>query len=198
MKKTMQKKAFLILGWDGHPAEGWRPWLKRELEKRGIDVVVPAMPHTHKPVFKEWIAHIKKVAAQADEHSYFVGHSLGCITILRFIESLHPGKKIGGAVLVAGFTSNLGFKQLESFYAKPIEWAKIRKNCKKFVAIHSDNDPFVSLHYADFFRKELHAQIVVKHHMKHFSGGDGVMRLPAALDAVREISSAQKGRRNSK
>ena len=28
------KRAFIIHGWDGYPAEGWFPWLKRELEKK--------------------------------------------------------------------------------------------------------------------------------------------------------------------
>jgi len=34
----MAKRAFLIHGWAGSPDEGWRPWLKTELEKRGFRV----------------------------------------------------------------------------------------------------------------------------------------------------------------
>jgi esterase/lipase len=35
------KKVFIIHGWDGYPEEGWFPWLKKELEKKGFSVFVP-------------------------------------------------------------------------------------------------------------------------------------------------------------
>ena len=40
----MNRRGFLIHGWEGYPEEGWRPWLKNELEKRGFTVSVPASP----------------------------------------------------------------------------------------------------------------------------------------------------------
>lgn len=45
----MKKRVFLIHGWEGYPEEGWRPWLKKELEQRGFTVIVPAMPDTATP-----------------------------------------------------------------------------------------------------------------------------------------------------
>jgi len=149
----MTKRVFLIHGWEGYPEEGWRPWLKNELEKRGFTVIVPAMPDTKHPKMNAWLKHLRKVVGTPDKDCYFVGHSLGCITILRYLETLKANQKIGGAVLVAGFTSSLGYQELESFFKKPINWKKIKSHCKEFVAIHSDNDPYVSLHYGDFSRK---------------------------------------------
>ena len=45
----MSKRVFVIHGWGGYPEEGWKPWLKKELEKRGFTVFVPAMPDTEHP-----------------------------------------------------------------------------------------------------------------------------------------------------
>ena len=42
----MQKRVVIIHGWGGYPDEGWRPWLKHELETKGFLVLVPAMPDT--------------------------------------------------------------------------------------------------------------------------------------------------------
>jgi len=182
----MAKRAFLIHGWEGYPEEGWRPWLKSQLEKSGFTVIVPAMPDTKHPTLSAWLGCLAKTVGTPDSECYFVGHSLGCITILRYLESIP--QEVGGAVLVAGFSSNLGYDELESFFTKPIDWELIRKNCKKFVAIHSDNDKFVSLHYADIFKEKLGADVVVQHDMKHFSGSDGVMELPAARDAVLSLT----------
>jgi esterase/lipase len=49
----MQKRVFLIHGWEGYPEEGWRPWLKNELEKIGFTVFVPSMPNTKHPKMNE-------------------------------------------------------------------------------------------------------------------------------------------------
>lgn len=184
----MIKRVFLIHGWEGYPEEGWRPWLRKELEKRGYSVFVPSMPNTKHPKMKPWIKHLTKVVGKPDENCYFVGHSLGCITILRYLETLKKGQKVGGVVLVAGFTSNLGYKDLESFFKKPINWNKIKAKCKKFIAIHSDNDPYVSLHYGEFFKEKLNAELIIEHNKKHFSGDDGIFVLPVALKSVLKIS----------
>ncbi len=185
----MAKRAVLIHGWAGYPEEGWRPWLKNELEKKGFSVTVPAMPDTNHPKMKPWVDKLAKTVSTPDKDCYLVGHSLGCITILRYLESLKAGQKIGGVVLVAGFTSTLGYDEIVgSFFQKPIDWKEITSHCKKFVAIHSDNDPYVSLHYSEIFKEKLKASVVVEHNMKHFSGDDGIMQLPVALNQLLNIA----------
>ncbi len=124
---------------------------------------------------------------------YFVGHSLGCMAILRYIETLKEGHEIGGAVFIAGFTDNLGHKELDSFFSNPIGWDKIKARCKKSVSIHSDNDPEVPPRHADIFREKLGARTVVEHGMKHFSGGDGITELPVVLLSLLDIV-AENGR----
>jgi len=181
------KKAILVHGWEGHPEEGWRPWLKDELEKQGFEVLVPAMPNTNEPKMNEWLDHLEKIITNPDENFYFVGHSLGCIAILRYLESLALKQKVGGVVLVAGYNSNLGFDELDTFFESKINWDKIKSNCEKFIAIHSDNDPYVSLHYADFFRDKLGAEVIIEHNMKHFSGEDGINILPSVLKSVLKL-----------
>lgn len=182
------KRIFLIHGWEGYPEEGWRPWLRDELEKRGFEVYVPAMPNTKYPKMNAWVKHLSKIVRVPDKDCYFVGHSLGCIAILRYLETLKKEQEVGGAVLVAGFTSNLGYTEFESFFTKPINWKKIKLHCKKFVAIHSDNDPYVSLHYGNFFKEKLKATLIVEHGMKHFSGDDGITKLPAVLNLLLNMS----------
>lgn len=184
----MKKRAFLIHGWEGYPEEGWRPWLKQELKKRGFEVYVPAMPDTATPTMGKWVPFLTQVVGKPDEDCYFVGHSLGCITILRYLETLKEGQRVGGVVLVAGFGHDLEYKdykgELSSFFRKPVDWEKIKKHCKKFVAIHSDDDPWVPLKHNALFRYKLGAKAIIEHSMKHFSGDDGIMELPVVLDEV--------------
>lgn len=189
----MSKRAIILHGWKGVPEGAWRPWLKKELEERWFEVTVPQMPNADNPRVDEWARHISDIVGTPNKDTYLVGHSLGCIASLRYIESLEAGQKVGGAVLVAGFSDNLGYKELDSFFKKPIEWENIKQNCKKFIAINSNNDYYVPLMHADVFKNMLGAEVIIKHDMKHFCGEDGITELPIALESVLKIS-----RRNSK
>lgn len=183
----MKKRVFIIHGWDGHPEEGWIPWLKQNLEKEGFEVHTPAMPNAAEPQMNEWLNHLKKIVRKPGENCFFVGHSLGCITILRYLESLDPESKIGGATLVAGFTSNLGYQELDNFFTnqRHVNWEKMKSVCPNVVAIHSDNDPFVSTHYGEeFFQEYLGARYILLHNKMHFSGSEGIKILPEALESV--------------
>ncbi len=187
----MSKRVFIIHGWEGYPEEGWRPWLKKELENRGFKVFVPAMPNTEHPHLDKWLPYLTELAGKPSENNYFVGHSLGCITILKLLEGLAENEKIGGVILVAGFTDNLGYKEISSFFQKPIDFNKIKSHCDKFIAIHSDNDPYVALSYGNEFKDKLGAKLIVEHNMKHFSGDDGISELPVVLDVLLEISEKE-------
>ncbi len=180
------KRAFIIHGWQGYPEEGWRPWLRKELEKRKFSASVPTMPDTDHPKMDGWVSHLSDTVGVPDEGCYFVGHSLGCIAILRYFETISVN--VGGAVLVAGFADNLGIKELSTFFTKPVDWGKIKSVCKNFAAIHSDDDPYVPPKNGDIFKKNLNAKIIVEHGMKHFSGDDGIFELPSALKAVLDMA----------
>jgi uncharacterized protein len=186
-KKFPKGRVFIIHCWEGKPNTRWYPWLKTEMERRNFKAYVPAMPNTQHPRMGAWVNHLKKVVGTPDENCYFVGHSVGCIAILRYLEAINA--RVGGVVMVAGYTTDLGYEDLESFFKKPINWKKITSNCKKFVAIHSDNDPYVSLHYGkDIFKNKLKADLIIEHNKGHFSTDNNITKLPSALNAVLKLS----------
>ncbi len=183
----MTKRVFVVHCWGGKPNTRWYPWLKGELKKRGFEINVLAMPNTEHPKMNAWVKHLSMAVGSPDENCYFVGHSVGCITILRYLETIK--KKVGGVVMVAGFTSDLGFDDLKSFFTRPINWKRIKSNCSNFVAIHSDNDPYVSLHYGkEIFKSKLGAELVIEHGKGHFSVDNNIVELSSALKAVLKLS----------
>lgn len=190
----MQKRAFIIHGWDGYPEEGWFPWLKNELEKKEFVVQVPKMPNTSEPRIGEWVDHLKNLVGMPDENTYFVGHSIGCQTILRYLESLNEGKRVGGAVFVAGwFTLTNLETDKEKEIAEPwlnqlINLNKVKERTSNFIAIFSNNDPFVPAENQNIFKDKLGTRIIIENRKGHFSGADGIDNLPSALEAVLEIA----------
>lgn len=164
------KKVVIIHCWDGYPEYCWYPQTKKELEEKGFEVEVPVMPETDLPKLSLWFPKLKEVVGEPDEDLYLVGHSAGVITILRYLEQLEGGKKVEGVVMVAGFTDDLGYEELKSFFETPIDFEKIKTRANHFVAIHSDNDPYVPLKHGDIFKEKLGAKLIVKIGMGHFSG----------------------------
>ncbi len=187
----MAKRVFIIHGWGSNPDSGWIPWLKKALMKKGFQVLTPAMPNTYRPKKEAWIKHIAKIIGNVDKQCYFVGHSLGCIAILRYFESLKREEEVGGCILIGGPLDNRGYyHELDSFYIKPIKWDAIKLHCKKFIAIYSNDDYYVPLYHAGVLKKRLNAELVIKHGMKHFSGSDGFTKLPIALESVLKLCKA--------
>lgn len=183
-----KKRVIIIHGWEGSPESNWFPWLKKELQSRGFEAVVPTMPNTDHPVYSEQLAHIKKVVGKADKDTYLVGHSLGAIAILRYLESLPPNQKIGGVILVAGFPEPIGYKELESFFINPLDYEKAKKSAGEFIAINSDNDPYVPLYQGELLRDKLGAEFIIYPKGKHLNQAAGFTKLPIVLESLLKIS----------
>lgn len=191
----MTKRVFIIHGWEGHPQEGWFPWLKKKLEANGVEVHVPAMPDASYPTIDIWVPFLKHLVGEADAQTFFVGHSIGCQAILRYLETLPETAKIGGVVLVAGWVSLKPSVMADEETAaialpwiqRPLNWPKIRSRLGAAVAINSDDDQFVSVEDGKVFARELGAKLVIEHHKRHLGGEDGVMALASVATSLDEM-----------
>jgi uncharacterized protein len=190
------KRAIIVHCWEGYPQYCWYPYVKKELEKRGFEVQVPVMPDTENPKLHQWLPMLKEIAGKPDESLFLIGHSLGCVTIMRYLENLAENEKVGGVVFVAGFSNidnpKLEFEEIKNFFETQIDLEKIKNKSKNgFFAIHSDDDPYVDVKYADIFREKLGAEVIIKHGMKHFSGAiegeESCKELPEVVQGVMKM-----------
>lgn len=191
------KRVFVVHGWSGAPEKGWFPWLQHELEARQFEVIMPHMPLPRTPRIKRWVPALASAVGSADAHTFFVGHSMGCQTIVRYLETLPHGLKIGGAVFVSGFFSRITnldqdpkAQAIDTEWATtPIDFLKVKTHMDKSTAIFSDNDKFVPLENAEDFKERLNSKTIIAHHMGHFSGPmDGVVELPIVLEELLKIA----------
>lgn len=182
------KRVFLIHGWEGTPEKDWFSWIKKELQQKGFAVTAPTMPDSMNPKMDAWVSHLAKTVGSPNEETYFIGHSLGCITILRYLETLQENQKVGGAVLVAGFGHNLEYEgyenELLSFFAAPVDWEEIKKHCAKFVAIHSEDDPFVRIKHNTLFQEKLGARSIIEQSRGHYNDKEYPVILETFLSIV--------------
>ena len=190
------KRAFLIHGWEGNPENAWFPWLKHELESRGFEVHTPAMPNPAEPKIEEWIPALAKEIGIPDSELCLIGHSIGCQSILRYLETLPNTTKIAGIVLVAPWmeldttTEEEGEEVKEiarPWMETPIDFPKIKKMIGKSFAVFSDNDPYVPLSQGDVFLEKLGAEIVIESGKGHFGDFEKITELPSALSSVEKL-----------
>jgi len=183
------KSAIIVHCWGGNSKYAWYPSVQKELETLGYQVLVPDMPNTDTPKLSEWLPFLSNLIGTPDEDLILIGHSVGTVVIMKYLESLKDNEKIGKSILVAGYTDPLGFKELENFFETKLDFEKIKGKSKNgFVSIQSDNDPFVSEQYGIRLRDELGAKLVVKHNALHMSGSaDGenaCLDLPEVIENI--------------
>src|SRR3989339_362752 len=143
MDISQKIRVFLVHGWDGSPNGNWFPWLKKNLDTKYFSVTSIAMPNPGAPKCQSWVATLDDAVGTPDEKTIFIGHSLGCITILRYLEQLQAGKKILAAILVAGFSEPIGYEEIDHFFQPPLNYNIIKGRSQAFIAIQSDDDPYV-------------------------------------------------------
>ena len=188
----MKKKRIIVIhGWDGSSNREWFPWIKKELESKNIEVIIPDMPNTEEPKIEEWVNYISKLVKEPDENTFLVGYSIGCQAVLRYLETV-DNKKIGGVVLVAPFfktLTNLESEEEEKiakpWLETPIDFEKIKKTTNKFTGIFSDNDQFVILEEnKKIFEEKLGGKTVIEHNKGHFNEDSGIFEIPVLLDIL--------------
>ena len=194
----MNKKVLIVHGWGGNSKEPIVDFMNQEFSKKGYKVITPDMPETNDPKPELWLNKIKKELGEIKDNTYLVGHSIGGIAILRFIESLSDKEKIRGIILIAPWMgldkesiNEVGeFEAREisnRWFSKKIDWEKIKAKIGKIICIYSKDDPFVPLEGKELFIKKLRAKILIENDKGHFTEPEEVENNVSLKKAVEEI-----------
>ncbi len=180
-------RLFLVHGWEGHPRIHWQGWLEIQAKAAGFVVYAPEFPEPYNPVCRDWVAILQREIGTPQKDDFLVGHSLGAIAILRYLETLNGSGKIGGAILVAGFATSLGIRQTESFFEGAVAFERVRKTAQLgFVVINSDNDPYIPWAKASELQQGLNARLLRLNNAGHINTDAGYVELPQALDILKK------------
>jgi len=192
------KKVFIVHRWDGSPIFDWYPWVKQKLEERGFQVFVPVMPHPETPTISDWVSKLGEAVLEnsgVDSETFFIGHSIGCQTIMRFLEK-SDGVRAGGVVFVAPWLSLTPAATPDAdtlsianpWLDTPIDFDVVKGKAFKFVAIFSDNDPYVPLSNFRLFENRLNSEIILESGKGHFDDDSHTKELFVVLDEVMKLS----------
>lgn len=172
--------AYIFHGTGGSPTENWFLWLKDQLEKRGINTLVPELLNSSNPNKNTWLTQAQGFKTSSD--TILIGHSLGAVLILRMLEAGHTAKAV---YLIAPFLHDLDWKVLKEslFFSDSFDWNLIKKQCSHFEVFTSKNDPYLSLEDVAEVADKLNVQNQVLDVKKHFN----IKEFPYLLERIKNI-----------
>ncbi|NHN85867.1 serine hydrolase family protein [Acetobacter musti] len=169
----------IVHGYTANPEANWFPWLREQLERAGARVSVPAMPSPHAPVTESWDATLRDLLPRLSDDVVLIGHSLGCITILRYLMSRPPAETAGGYVLVSGFDRRLStLPELEAFTDIALDYDALRRRAAFRVSVFSDNDAIVDPSVSRDLAKALRTEVMEIPGGGHFLDREGYGSFP--------------------
>jgi predicted alpha/beta hydrolase family esterase len=177
-------KVIMIPGNGGcSPADGWYPWVERELSALGLDVINRQFPDSVKARARFWLPFLEELGA--DANTILIGHSSGAVAAMRYAET----HALLGSVLVGVCHSDLGdaFEAQSGYYAAPWQWQQIRDH-QQFVAIYnSTDDPHIPISEARHVAAQLKASYFEFTDRGHFVES----QLPEVVEYVRQRLARQ-------
>jgi predicted alpha/beta hydrolase family esterase len=184
----------VIHGAYGYPEENWFGWLKKELEKEGLSCQVPPFPTPRGQSLKNWIRVFNETCArQLNSRTILIGHSLGAVFVLRYLE-LHPINP-AAVILVGAFIGKVNHAEFDDlnrdFLVEPFNWSLIRSRSQRFLAFQGANDPYVSLAVLDHIAEGLKAEKIVIPQGGHLNAASGYRKFPLLLSRLKQLREEQ-------
>jgi uncharacterized protein len=189
----MNERVYLVHGWTGRTDKDWFPWAKDQLTKKGYEVFLPEMPDTDNPVREVWIEKLHGVIGNPRPSDILVGHSLGGVAVLRYLETLGSDQKVAKAILIApalipskaAIENENDEKIVKDWLSEPIDYGKVKLKAVSFTTVLSSTDPWVLLgENKKLIEDKLGGEIIVKEGMGHFCDEHGVREIPFLLELL--------------
>lgn len=169
-------RIYIVHGYTASPRSHWFPWLKEQFDSADVEVHILDMPDSADPKLDKWMDHLRNSATEINENTIFIGHSLGCVTSLKFI--VENNQKIKGIVLVSGFIDSSPLPELQEFVDEKLDCEAVKRLVSHRVAIAAKDDDIVPYNYTKEMASKLDTDFYLLDEGKHFLDRDGYLDLP--------------------
>jgi hypothetical protein len=173
---------YFIDGFGGSPKINWldaeASKLQSSFSVKKVDIAQPTTANVN-----QWDEDLKSGITDA-ENSYFVCHSLGCISFLRYL--LHEEVIPKGCILVSPFQQSVEqFPEFEEYF-NDVELSTLSKLLTKSLVISAENDPIIPWKYSHRVASELRIPFLLLPEGKHFRSMDGMVEFQKITDFALE------------
>jgi predicted alpha/beta hydrolase family esterase len=191
MSSSSKHHVVIVPRWAGTSTSDWYPNFEskfnQELKSKDYTLDILDMPNPGTPTIEAWTGHLLSTIKRIEQSSttenhvfHFVGHSVGCNTVIRTLVA-NPQIQTSSVLLVAGWVS------LNEPWDTSIPWQtypdgffnKVGQQIgKKITLLVSDNDNYthgeVMDHTKQVFTNQVGATIVEISGAQHFNAPDAI------------------------
>lgn len=172
----MSNHIYLVHGYTANIHSHWFDWLAQYCAQRSLPFTPIAMPDTHSPKVVPWVQTLQDTII-SDRCNILIGHSLGCISLLRYLAGCQ--QTIAGMILVAGFAQPLpSLPELDPFMADSLPYSQLIGQIEQRVVLASVDDPVVPYTHSQWLAEQLDAQYLQLDGYGHFLAKTGITSLP--------------------
>ena len=97
MKNESMIRVILLHGKHADPNQKWYPWFVLQMRNRNILIDAPKLPDSDNPNLHKWLKVIDEL--NPDEDTILVGHSMGGVGILRWLEKQKDNASVRKVIL---------------------------------------------------------------------------------------------------
>ncbi len=184
-------KYVLLHGWRSSSKTCFFPWLKKELEAEGHEVIALDMPHPLLPDVVEQADYVLS-KVKFDENTILLGHSLGSVVSYRILEKLKT--PIHKLILVAGLIEPK-FRDHDRLLAKYLmswkfDFEKIKKTVGEIVILEDNNDVIIPDGESNVIKQALGGyNYRLEAEKAHFCGTVEPLVLEHSLDKIKVFTT---------
>ena len=178
-------RIILIHGFNSSPNQNFHPWLRDELHSRGFQVIAPELPMASADTFDlpAVIEVMKKEIGYLKNEDILLGHSLGALVILQYLEAVEMTETPRAVVLVAA-PFKVARPELRRLFVDDLDADVLMWKSREYVVIHSKDDKLVPIEHGKKLADQLRARFVETETNGHFMDA----QYPVLRDTILEIA----------
>jgi len=147
-----------------HAEPPWMIWLADKLSAAGNQVLIEDFPSPSEPLQEDWVNKLKMIIIKDDLELNMIGHSLGGLAILKYLEIENVKAKVA---LVGTPFEDVGKPLILDFMA-PFDWRVVKSRVSEVGYFYSKDDPHVPFDHMEKFNKELPGSLFAFEDKGHF------------------------------
>lgn len=183
----MKSNYFIIHGSFSNPFSNWIPWLRKEIENRGVDnVYTPDLPSgVSYQNFANWnaIMNVYKEAGLIDENTVLFAHSIAPVFVAKYL--ITNKIKVKKLIFVCGFNNYLGINDEYDEVNKTMyldNLSDIKNYCDDIICFYSKNDPYVKYEVEKEFADTIATRQIIIEDGGHLNAESGYLEFPDLLE----------------
>ena len=179
-------RIILIHGFNANPEMNFHPWLRDELHQAGFDVLAPELPFSGEPELFEWLKAMEEQVGRIEADDIILGHSLGAVMALRYLEAAEMTGTPRALILVAAPWTHKR-KEMQSFFMSDFDADVLMWKAREFIVVHSKDDKLVPFNHAEKYKEILRGKLLARDREDHYMGQE----YPVLLQLINKLAEKE-------